>query len=99
RGVGLTILEGYGLTETTAPTSVNRPAANRIGTVGTQLPGCGVKIAADGEILLKGVHVFRGYHGNAEATAETFDGEWFRTGDLGALDDDGFLSITGRKKE
>ncbi|WP_277213076.1 AMP-dependent synthetase/ligase [Isoptericola croceus] len=99
RGIGLTILEGYGLTETTAPTSVNRPEANRIGSVGTQLPGCGVKIAADGEILLKGLHIFRGYHGNAEATAESFDGEWFRTGDLGALDDDGFLSITGRKKE
>ncbi|GAA1987459.1 AMP-dependent synthetase/ligase [Isoptericola halotolerans] len=99
RGIGLTILEGYGLTETTAPTSVNRPAANRIGSVGTQLPGCGVKIAADGEILLKGVHVFRGYHNNAEATAESFDGEWFRTGDLGTLDDEGFLSITGRKKE
>jgi long-chain acyl-CoA synthetase len=99
RGIGLTILEGYGLTETTAPTSVNRPAANHIGSVGTQLPGCGVRIADDGEILLKGVHVFRGYHGNPEATAESFDGEWFRTGDLGTLDDDGFLSITGRKKE
>ncbi|WP_407317552.1 AMP-dependent synthetase/ligase [Isoptericola halotolerans] len=99
RGIGLTILEGYGLTETTAPTSVNRPAANRIGSVGTQLPGCGVRIAEDGEILLQGVHVFRGYRGNAEATAEAFDGEWFRTGDLGTLDDDGYLSITGRKKE
>ncbi|WP_418276653.1 AMP-dependent synthetase/ligase [Isoptericola jiangsuensis] len=99
RGIGLTVLEGYGLTETTAPTSVNRPDANRIGSVGQQLPGCAVRIAEDGEIQLKGIHVFRGYHQNPEATAEAFDGEWFRTGDLGKLDDDGFLSITGRKKE
>ncbi|MDO8148843.1 long-chain fatty acid--CoA ligase [Isoptericola sp. b515] len=99
RGIGLTIIEGYGLTETTAPTSVNRPSNNRIGSVGEQLPGCGVKIAEDGEIMLRGVQVFKGYHDNAEATAESFDGEWFRTGDLGSLDDDGFLRITGRKKE
>ncbi|ACZ31022.1 AMP-dependent synthetase and ligase [Xylanimonas cellulosilytica DSM 15894] len=99
RGIGLTVLEGYGLTETTAPTCVNRPAALRIGTVGLQLPGCGVRIAPDGEILLKGHHVFRGYHNNPQATAEAFDGEWFRTGDLGSLDDEGFLRITGRKKE
>jgi long-chain acyl-CoA synthetase len=99
RGLGVTILEGYGLTESTAPTSVNRPNALRIGSVGLQLPGCGVRIAADGEILLKGHHIFRGYHNNPQATADAFDGEWFRTGDLGALDDDGFLSITGRKKE
>ena len=99
RGVGLTVLEGYGLTETTAPACVNRPENTRVGSVGTQLPGCGVKIAPDGEILLRGIHIFRGYHNNPEATAEAFDGEWLRTGDLGTLDDDGFLTITGRKKE
>jgi long-chain acyl-CoA synthetase len=99
RGLGLIVLEGYGLTESTAPTCVTRPEATKIGTVGTQLPGCGVKIAPDGEILLRGTHIFRGYHNNPTATAEAFDGEWFRTGDLGTLDDDGFLTITGRKKE
>ncbi|WP_125777343.1 AMP-dependent synthetase/ligase [Antribacter gilvus] len=100
RGLGLMILEGYGLTESTAPTSVNRPDAIKVGSVGLQLPGCGAKIAEDGEILLKGIHIFRGYHNNPEATAESFtDDGWFRTGDLGVLDDDGFLTITGRKKE
>ncbi|MCP2265899.1 AMP-dependent synthetase/ligase [Promicromonospora thailandica] len=100
RGLGLKVLEGYGLTESTAPTSVNRPASTRIGSVGLQLPGCSVKIAEDSEILLKGHHIFRAYHKNEAATAEAFteDG-WFRTGDLGVLDDDGFLTITGRKKE
>ena len=100
RGIGLTIIEGYGLTESTAPTCVNRPSANKIGTVGAQLPGCAARIAPDGEILLKGHHIFRGYHGNPQATAEAFteDG-WFRTGDLGSLDEDGYLRITGRKKE
>jgi len=99
RGIGVRILEGYGLTETTAPTSVNRPSNTRIGTVGTQLPGCGVRIAEDGEILLQGHHVFRGYHNNEQATQEAFVDGWFRTGDLGSLDDEGFLRITGRKKE
>lgn len=100
RGMGVNILEGYGLTETTAPTSVNRPTAERVGSVGQMLPGCAVKIADDGEVLLKGTHIFRGYHNNPEATAEAFteDG-WFKTGDLGRLDEDGFLYITGRKKE
>ncbi|WP_336708717.1 AMP-dependent synthetase/ligase [Oerskovia sp. USHLN155] len=99
RGIGVRILEGYGLTESTAPTSVNRPTATKIGTVGPQLPGCGARIAEDGEILLQGHHVFRGYHNNPQATADAFVDGWFRTGDLGSLDEDGFLRITGRKKE
>ncbi|MCA5893896.1 long-chain fatty acid--CoA ligase [Isoptericola sp. NEAU-Y5] len=99
RGLGLTVLEGYGLTESTAPTSVNLPGSTRIGSVGLPMPGCAIRIAADGEILLRGDHIFRGYHHDPEATAEAFDGEWFRTGDLGALDAGGFLTITGRKKE
>ena len=100
RGLGLNIIEGYGLTETTAPTSVNRPGNTRIGSVGTMLPGCSVSVADDGELLLKGPHVFRGYHKNPQATAEAFDDDgWFRTGDLGTVDADGFVHITGRKKE
>ena len=99
RGMGINIMEGYGLTESTAPTSVNRPGATVIGSVGKQLPGCAVKLADDGEILLQGHHIFRGYHRNPEATAEAFVDGWFKTGDIGAIDDDGFLKITGRKKE
>jgi long-chain acyl-CoA synthetase len=99
-GVGLHVLEGYGLTETTAPLTVNTPTATKIGSVGQPLPGCAVKIADDGEILGKGVCVFRGYRNRPDLADETFDQDgWYRTGDIGTLDDEGYLSITGRKKE
>ncbi len=97
--LGITILEGYGLTETTAPATVNLAEKSKIGTVGPALPGVSVRLADDGEIQVKGINVFREYWKNPEATAETFDGDWFKTGDIGSLDDDGFLTITGRKKE
>lgn len=99
RSMGIRILEGYGLTETTAPATVNLVSKFKIGTTGPALPGVGVKIAEDGEILVKGINVFAGYWKNDAATAEVMDGEWFRTGDIGTLDDDGYLTITGRKKE
>ena len=99
RSLGITILEGYGLTETTAPISVNRPSTFKIGKVGPPLPGVSVRIAEDGEIQAKGINVFDGYWQNPEETAKVFDGEWFKTGDIGEFDDDGYLSITGRKKE
>ncbi|WP_304451068.1 long-chain fatty acid--CoA ligase [Nocardiopsis sp. YSL2] len=100
RGIGFTIIEGYGLTETTAPTAVNSIEFNKIGTVGQPLPGTTVRIAEDGEVLLKGDHIMVGYWDNEKASKEAFTEDGFyRTGDLGSLDDDGFLSITGRKKE
>jgi len=97
--LGVEILEGYGLTETTAPATVNRPGVAKIGTVGTPLPGNSVRIAEDGEIEVKGICVFREYWHKPELTEESFDDGWFKTGDLGALDSEGYLSITGRKKE
>jgi len=98
RGIGVTVLEGYGLTETTAAVAANTPAAQRIGTVGRTLPRAEVRIADDGEIVMRGPHVFDGYLHDERATAEAFADGWFRTGDIGVIED-GFLRITGRKKD
>ena len=100
RGAGVTIYEGYGLTETTAGATLNITGHIKIGSVGRPIPGTSVRIAEDGEVLIQGPIVMRGYWQNDEANTEVFDNErWFKSGDLGKLDEDGFLSIVGRKKE
>ena len=98
-GLGIEILEGYGLTETTAPASFNRPGAARFGTVGLPLPGVDIRIAPDGEILVKGNNVFAGYFKDPKVTQETLADGWLKTGDIGELDKDGYLKITDRKKD
>ncbi len=99
RGAGITILEGYGLTETTAGATLNLTNHLRVGSVGRPIPGNSVRIADDGEVLISGPIVMRGYWQNDAANQEVFDGQWFKSGDLGRLDDEGYLYITGRKKE
>ncbi|HWS92125.1 MAG TPA: long-chain fatty acid--CoA ligase, partial [Mycobacterium sp.] len=99
RGVGLTVYEGYGLTETSSAITVNRIGEERVGTVGKLLPGNSMAVANDGEVLVRGGVVFDGYWHNEKATQEAVVNGWFHTGDLGSVDDDGFLSIVGRKKE
>ncbi|MFI5586981.1 AMP-dependent synthetase/ligase [Amycolatopsis sp. NPDC051758] len=99
RGIGVPVFEGYGLTETSAAANVNTQTAFRVGTVGKPVNGTSVRIADDGEVMLKGDVVFRAYFNNPQATAEALTDGWFHTGDLGELDSEGFLKITGRKKE
>ena len=100
RGIGVTVLEGYGLTETTAAVTLNLPDALKIGTVGRPLPGTTVRVAEDGELQVRGGQLFEGYWGDEESSAEVLDRDgWLHTGDLGEIDDEGFVRVTGRKQE
>ncbi len=96
---GVLVLEGWGMTETSTAATISTPEDFKIGTIGKPFPGCEVKIAEDGEILVKGPNVFQGYYKNDEATRETIVDGWLHTGDLGSIDADGFITITGRKKD
>lgn len=96
---GVPVYEGYGMTETSAAATINTPEHTRLGTVGRTLPGVELEIAADGEVLMRGENMFKGYYKNEQATDETLEGGWLHSGDLGALDDEGYLTITGRKKD
>ena len=96
---GVPVMEGYGMTETSTAATISTIENHRIGSVGRAMEGCELKIAADGEVLIKGANIFRGYYKNEEATKETIVDGWLHTGDLGRIDEDGYLYITGRKKD
>ncbi len=98
-GAGVPVVEGYGMSETSAVAAINSPDHYKLGTVGPALPGCEIKIAEDGEVLMRGPNIFAGYWRNEEATAKDLQDGWLHSGDLGELDADGFLTITGRKKD